>query len=79
MKVIFDRIGIGTDYLMLCFHNCQTKQADMMHRLDIDKQVEEWQKGNSGNPPKFYSRIKIKRFTNEILNARIDKNKTVTI
>jgi len=59
---------------MACFHNDQEKQAEMMHRLDIDKQVKEWQKTNSGNPPTFYSRITIKEFTNMRLNFESEKN-----
>ncbi len=66
MMVIFDNHE-KTDLAMVCFHNDQKEQKEMMHRLDIDEQVKEWQKTNSGNPPKFYSRITIKRFTNERL------------
>ena len=39
----------------------------MMHKLDEDEQVKEWQINHSGNPPRFASRIKIQKFTNEIL------------
>ena len=67
MYVIFDNEE-KTDLAMVCFHDDSEKQTEMMHRLDIDEQVKEWQQTNSGNPPRFYSRIKIKRFTNENLN-----------
>lgn len=63
MFVIYDK-GDKTDLAMICFHDNQKQQSEMMHRLDIDEQVKEWQKTNTGNPPKFYSRIKIKEFTN---------------
>ena len=63
MFVIFDK-GDKTDLAMICFHDNEKQQSEMMHRLDIDEQVKEWQKTNTGNPPKFYSRIKIKEFTN---------------
>lgn len=53
---------------MICFYNDIEKQSKMMHRQDIDEQVKDWQKTNSGNPPIFYSRIKIKEFTNRNLN-----------
>ena len=42
-----------TDLVMTCFHNDQDRQAEMMHRLDIDEQVKDWQKTNSGNPQRF--------------------------
>ena len=67
MFVIFDE-GERNDLAMVCFYDDREKQEEMMHRLDIDKQVKEWQKTNSGNPPKFYSRINIKEFTNRKLN-----------
>ena len=67
MYVIFDR-GNLKDLAMACFYNDKKKQSELMHRLDIDKQVKEWQNSNSGNPPKFYSRINIKEFTNRNLN-----------
>lgn len=67
MYVIFDT-DKKTDLVMTCFHNNEKEQRDMMHRLDIDEQVKEWQKTNSGQPPMFYSRIKIKEFTNRKLN-----------
>jgi hypothetical protein len=74
MYVIFDNAE-GTDRAMICFHKNQDEQREMMHRLDIDKQVKDWQKTNSGNPPKFYSRITIKRFTNENLSfSNLPKN-----
>jgi len=65
--VIFSR-GEKTNLAMNCFHDDQAKQKEMMHRHDIDDQVKEWQKTNSGNPPTFYSRITIKEFTNRRLN-----------
>ena len=52
MYVIFDNHE-KTDLAMSCFHNNQDKQREMMHRLDVDKQVKDWQKTNSGNPPTF--------------------------
>ena len=64
--VIFDK-GDRTDLVMFCSYNDTEKQAEMMHRLDVDEQVKEWQKTNSGNPPRFYSRIRIKEFTNRNL------------
>lgn len=67
MYVIFDRAE-KKDLVMVCFYNDREKQTEMMHRQDIDKQVKKWQQTNSGNPPKFYSRIKIKGFTNRNLN-----------
>lgn len=67
MYVIFDK-GEKKNLAMLCFHNDRERQTEMMHRLDIDEQVKEWQQTNSGNPPRFYSRIKIKEFTNRTLS-----------
>jgi hypothetical protein len=67
MMVIFDNHE-KTDLAMHCFYDDREKQSEMMHRLDIDKQVKEWQETNSGNPPRFHSRIKIKEFTNRTLN-----------
>ena len=67
MYVIFDNEE-KTDLAMICFYDDKEKQTEMMHRLDIDKQVKEWQKTNTGNPPRFYSRIRIKEFTNRNLN-----------
>jgi hypothetical protein len=67
MYVIFDRAE-KKDLAMVCFYNDREKQTEMMHRQDVDKQVKEWQQTNSGNPPTFYSRIKIKEFTNRNLN-----------
>ena len=67
MMVIFNNHE-KTDLAMFCSKNNQEDQAEMMHRLDIDEQVKEWQKTNSGNPPTFYSRITIKEFTNRQLN-----------
>ena len=66
MYVIFDT-DKKTDCAMFCFYDNRDKQREMMHRMDIDEQVKEWQKTNSGNPPRFYSRIKIKEFTNQHL------------
>ena len=63
MYVIFDR-GLETGLAMSCFYENKEEQKDLMDRNDIDIQVKEWQKENIGNPPKFYSRIKIKEFTN---------------
>ena len=68
MYVIFDT-NKKTDLAMECFHDDQEKQSEMMHRLDIDEQVKEWQKTNSGNPPRFCTRIKIREFTNRKLNS----------
>lgn len=67
MYIIFDK-GNKTDLAMACFYEDKNKQADLMHRSDIDEQVKEWQKSNMGQPPKFYSRITIKEFTNRRLN-----------
>ena len=66
MYAIFDNHE-GTDRAMICFYDDQNKQAALMHRQDITKQVKKWQETNSGNPPVFYSRIKIKEFTNRPL------------
>lgn len=66
MYVIFDTHE-KTDCAMICFHKNQDEQREMMHRLDIDAQVKEWQRTHTGNPPKFYSRITIKEFTNREL------------
>jgi hypothetical protein len=63
MYVIFDR-GIEKDLAMSCFYENREEQKNLMDRSDVDKQVKEWQKTNTGNPPKFYSRIRIKDFTN---------------
>ena len=57
-----------TDLAMICFHNDPKEQEEMMHRLDIDEQVKEWQETHSGNPPTFYSRITVKEFTSRQLN-----------
>ena len=67
MFVIFDTPE-KTSLAMNCFHNNPDEQSKMMHRLDIDEQVKKWQETNSGNPPRFYSRITIKEFTNRKLN-----------
>ena len=66
MYVIFDKAE-KTDLAMVCFHKNTKEQEEMMHRLDIDEQVKEWQKTHSGNPPRFYSRITIKGYTNREL------------
>ena len=67
MYVIFDRAE-KKDLAMVCFYNDIEEQTEMMHRQDIDEQVKEWQKTSTGNPPRFYSRIKIKEFTDRKLN-----------
>lgn len=67
MYVIFDK-GKRTDLAMSCFYENQDKQVELMHRMDVDEQVKEWQKSNTGQPPKFNSRITIKEFTNRQLN-----------
>ena len=67
MYVIFDT-DKKTDLVMTCFYSDKKQQEEMMHRLDIDKQVKAWQETNTGQPPIFYSRIKIKEFTNRKLN-----------
>lgn len=67
MYVIFDT-DTKTDLIMECFHNNPKDQREMMHRLDIDEQVKEWQKINSGQPPIFGSRIQIKEFTTRKIN-----------
>jgi len=67
MFVIFDK-GEKKNLAMSCFYTDQKRQSEMMHRLDIDEQVKEWQEMNTGNPPTFYSRIRIKEFTNRQLN-----------
>jgi len=36
-----------------------------MHRSDIDEQVKEWQKSHIGQPPKFFSRIRILEFISD--------------
>jgi len=66
MFVIFDRED-KTGLAMECFYNDQKEQTALMHRSDIDEQVKEWQKTNTGNPPKFFSRIKIREFTDRPL------------
>jgi len=67
--VIYNREGSEFDYATHCFYEKDNeKQADLMHRRDIDEQVKEWQKSHIGNPPKFYSRITIKEFTDRELN-----------
>lgn len=75
--VIFDR-GDVTDLAMHCFYEDQKRQSEMMHRLDVDKQVKEWQQTNIGNPPNFYSRIKIKEFTNRKLNFSHERQEKTT-
>lgn len=66
MYVIFDT-DEKTDLVMNCFYDDPKKQEDLMDKMDIDKQVKKWQDTNSGNPPKFRSRIRIKEFTNRKL------------
>jgi hypothetical protein len=63
MWVIFDR-GEEKGLAMSCFYENIKEQESLMHRNDIDKQVKEWQKSNTGQPPIFSSRIRIKEFTN---------------
>ncbi len=41
------------------------EQEDLMHRSDIDEQVKEWQKSHIGQPPKFFSRIRILEFISD--------------
>lgn len=65
MLVIFNN-HLKTDLIMAYSHNNREKQEEMMHRLDIDEQVKEWQKTNSGNPPRFGSRIEIKGYRKSI-------------
>ena len=73
MYVIFDTHE-KTDLIMSCFYEDETKQREMMHRLDEDQQVKEWQKLHTGNPPRFTSRLNIKKFTNEnISNWNVKK------
>jgi hypothetical protein len=67
MYVIFNK-GNRTDLVTVCNTSNQKEQSELMHRRDIDEQVREWQETNSGNPPRFYSRITIKEFTNRKLN-----------
>lgn len=55
-----------TDLAMICFYENPEKQTEMMHRLDEDVQVKEWQNTNSGNPPRFGSRIKNIRFVDKM-------------
>lgn len=64
MWVIFDRAE-EKDLAMFCFYENRKEQESLMDRNDIDKQVKEWQKINTGQPPMFSSRIRIKEFTNE--------------
>lgn len=66
MYVIYDTHE-KTDCAMICFYNNQDEQKKMMDNQDIDDQVKEWQETHTGNPPKFYSRITIKEFTNREL------------
>jgi len=68
MWVIFNTDNNKADKAMICFYENREKQCNLMHRKDIDDQVREWQKSNTGQPPKFYSRINIKEFTNRQLN-----------
>lgn len=51
---------------MACSYNNREKQEEMMHRLDIDEQVKEWQQTHSGNPPRFDSRIEVKEYQKSI-------------
>ncbi len=53
---------------MVCFHEDQNEQEEMMHKLDIDEQVKEWQETNTGNPPRFFTRITVIEFTDRKLN-----------
>ena len=53
MYVIFVKQNEAGEFVMSCFHKDQEEQEKMMHRLDIDKQVKEWQETHSGNPPTF--------------------------
>ena len=39
MFVIFKREGSDTEYATACFYEDKKRQADLMHRWDIDKQV----------------------------------------
>ena len=48
MFVIFNKAE-RTDLAMVCFKKDPKEQEAMMHRLDIDEQVKEWQKTNSGD------------------------------
>lgn len=66
MIVIFNK-GDQKDLAMFCSKTCRLDQEEMMHRLDIDEQVKNWQLSNTGQPPIFRSRIKIKEFTNKEL------------
>ena len=65
MFVIFDRED-KKGFAMKCFHKNLKEQEEMMHRLDIDEQVKDWQESNSGNPPRFYSKIEIREFIKDI-------------
>lgn len=67
MYVIFDTEE-KTGCAMICFYDDHKEQADLMHRLDITKQVKKWLEAHSGNPPRFYSRITIREFTDRELN-----------
>lgn len=51
--------------IMHCFYDTEKEQWELMHRDDIDKQVKEWQRSNTGQPPKFHSRIKINEFISD--------------
>lgn len=70
--VIFARDNDPVEKIMVCFYEDNEKQMDLMHRKDITNQLKEWiNKGNTGNPPKFYSRINIIRFTSNIRPEQI--------
>lgn len=66
MYVIFND-ETGKEKAMVCFYENRDKQSELMYRMDIDRQVKEWQKTNSGQPPKFYNKVHIKEFTNRKL------------
>ena len=77
MYVIFEKDG--KELVTTCFYEDEKKQSNLMARKDIDDQVKEWQKTNIGNPPHFYSRIRIKEFTNRNLKfSNIKQDATTT-
>jgi len=61
MYVTFNVAG-GNSKIMLCFYSNINEQSKMMHNQDIKEQVLEWLETNSGNPPRFSSRIRIEEF-----------------
>jgi len=65
MYVTFKKEGEECAKIMACFYDNHEEQEDLMHRSDIDEQVKEWQKSHIGQPPKFFSRIRILEFISD--------------